>query len=256
MRLHGKSAVVTGTARGLGRAIAAALAQHGASVVAVDRLEDEGRHAVDEIVSRGGAAVFQPGDVTVEADIVAAIDRCHAEFGGFDVMVNNAGISFDVELHETTNEQWDAVNAVNLKGTFWGCKHAVIAMRRTATRGSIINTGSIVSLAGFWNLPAYAATKHGILGLTRCVAVGYAAQGIRCNCVCPGDMDTPMIRHTISLNPDPKAAWEAMEQSYPLQRIGQPSEVGNAFVFLASDEASFVTGASFLVDGGLLAKAY
>jgi len=256
MRLTGTAAVVTGAARGLGRAAAIALAGEGAKVVLFDRIEDEGRAVAAEIARRGGEAVFFHGDVTREEQVVGAIDACQASFGSFDTMVNNAGISFDVELHETTNAQWEAVNDVNLRGVFWGCKHAVIAMRRAGTGGSIINTGSIVSLAGFWNLPAYAATKHGILGLTKCVAVGYAADGIRCNCVCPGDMDTPMIRHTMSLTSDPAAAWRDMERCYPVGRIAQPEEIANAFVFLASRESSFMTGASLLLDGGLLARAY
>lgn len=256
MRLSGKVAIVTGAARGLGRSIALALAAEDARVLVFDRDEEAGPTVIEQISENGGTAIFQAGDVTREEDIVNAIEHCRDAFGGFDVMVNNAGISFDVRLHDTTNEMWEEVTAVNLRGTFWGCKHAVIAMRNAGTRGSIINTGSIVSLAGFANLPAYAATKHGILGMTKCVAVDYAPDGIRCNCVCPGDMDTPMLRHTISLTPDPEAAWREMEACYPVGRVAHPDEIGSAYVFLASDESSFMTGAALLVDGGVLANAY
>jgi NAD(P)-dependent dehydrogenase (short-subunit alcohol dehydrogenase family) len=250
--LAGKAGVVTGSASGLGREILLALAAAGAGVVGLDRDAESGRRVVEDA---GGTAVFVEGDVTREEDVVAAIERCRREFGSLDVMVNNAGIAVEARLHETTNEQFEAVVAVNLRGTFWGCKYAVIAMRQ-AGGGSIVNIGSIVSVSGDPILPVYAMTKHGILGLTRVIAVDYAADGIRCNCLCPGDMETPMIERTFAAAPDPAAARRAMEAEYPGKRIGLPREVAQAVVFLASDESSFVTGTAFMVDGGLTASTY
>jgi NAD(P)-dependent dehydrogenase (short-subunit alcohol dehydrogenase family) len=208
-----------------------------------------------EIVALGGTAVFERMDVTVEADIVGAIARVRREWGGFDYIHNNAGTQLEVPLHETTNEQWDHINAVNLRGVFWGCKHAVIAMRETGG-GSIVNTASALSLVGDPFLPAYTATKHGVLGLTRAVGTAYGIDGIRCNCVCPGDMETPMIIKYWEATGDPEKAKADMAAAYPAKKIGHPREVAQAILFLASDESSYANGSYMLIDGGLLAKPY
>jgi NAD(P)-dependent dehydrogenase (short-subunit alcohol dehydrogenase family) len=255
MRLEGKAGVVTGAGSGLGREVLLALTREGAKIVAFDRDADGGEKAVAEAVGAGGTAVFEHGDVTREDDIVSAIARCREEFGGFDLIHNNAGIQIEQRLHETSNEQWDEVNGVNLKGVFWGCKHAVIAMRETGG-GSIVNTASILALTGDPFLPAYTATKTGVLGLTRAVACDYALDNIRCNCVCPGDMETPMIEKYFAATDDPVAARREMESAYPGKRIAHPRDVAMAVLFLASDEASFVNGTYILVDGGLTANTY
>jgi NAD(P)-dependent dehydrogenase (short-subunit alcohol dehydrogenase family) len=247
---------VTGAGSGLGREVLLALTREGASIVAFDKDEEGGEKAVAEVLAAGGRAVFHRGDVTNEDDIAAAVGRSRDEFGTFNVMHNNAGIQVEAPLHETSNEQWDSVNSVNLKGVFWGCKHAVIAMREIGDGGSIINTASILALTGDPFLPAYTATKTGVLGLTRAVAVDYASDGIRCNCVCPGDMETPMIAKYFNATPDPEAARKEMEEAYPGKRIAHPREVAQAVLFLASDEASFVSGTSIVVDGALTAKTY
>jgi NAD(P)-dependent dehydrogenase (short-subunit alcohol dehydrogenase family) len=171
------------------------------------------------------------------------------------VIDNNAGIALERRLHDTSEADWDSIMEVNLKGAFFGCKHAVIAMRERGG-GSIVNTGSIVSLVGDPNLPAYATTKTGLVGLTRVVAIDYAEDGIRCNIVCPGDMLTPMIQRTFDLAADPAAAKREMEQAYPVKRIADPAEVASAVVFLFSDESSFMTGSQLVLDGGLTVKCY
>jgi NAD(P)-dependent dehydrogenase (short-subunit alcohol dehydrogenase family) len=255
-RLAGKTGVVTGTSKGLGREILLALTAEGAQIVALSRNEELGRQAVDEAVAAGGKAVFQRGDVTSEDDVVAAIERCRSELGSLDLLVNNAGILGEGRLHETTNEQWHELVAVHLTGTFWGCKHGLNAMRAQGSGGSIVNVGSILSFTGDGYLAAYTAMKAGILGLTKAIAIDYAADGIRCNCVCPGDMETPMIEQYFEGTDDPVAAREEMEGAYPSKRIADPREVAQAVVFLCSDEASFVSGAPLLVDGGLTAKTY
>jgi NAD(P)-dependent dehydrogenase (short-subunit alcohol dehydrogenase family) len=248
--------VVTGTSRGLGREILLAAAAEGARVVAVARNAEAGEAAVEEVRAAGGDAVFLQGDVRNEQDVVAAIERCVAEYGALDFLVNNAGILGEGRLHETTNELWDDLVATHLTGTFWGCKHAIAAMRESGRGGAIVNIGSILSFTGDGYLAAYTAMKSGVLGLTKAIAIDYALDGIRCNCVCPGDMETPMIEQYFDGTDDPAAARSEMEAAYPGKRIAHPREVAAAVVYLVSDEAAFVNGAPLLVDGGLTAKTY
>lgn len=256
MRLEGKAGIVTGTSKGLGREILRALCAEGARIVALSRNAELGRAGVDEVLAAGGTALFQQGDVTREEDIIRAIDRCRAEYGSLDLAVSNAGILGEGRLHETTNEQWDELVAVHLTHTFWCCKHAVEAMRASGRGGSIVTVGSILSFTGDGYLAAYTAMKAGILGLTKAIAIDYAADGIRCNCVCPGDMETPMIEQYFAGTDDPAAARAEMETAYPGKRIAHPAEVASAVVFLCSDESSFVNGAPILVDGAITAKTY
>jgi NAD(P)-dependent dehydrogenase (short-subunit alcohol dehydrogenase family) len=255
-RVEGKAGVVTGTSRGLGREILLALCAEAASVVGLSRDVEGGRRGVEEAVAAGGRAVFHQGDLRHEADVVAAIERCRGEFGALDFLVNNAGILGEGRLHETTNELWEDLVATHLTGTFWGCKHAIVAMRESGRGGSIVNLGSILSFTGDGYLAAYTAMKSGVLGLTKAIAIDYALDGIRCNCVCPGDMETPMIEQYFDGTDDPVAARSEMEAAYPGKRIAHPREVAAAVVYLVSDESSFVNGAPLLVDGGLTAKTY
>lgn len=256
MRLAGKAGVVTGTSSGLGREILLLATAEGARVVALSRNAEAGRRVVDESRSAGGEAVFVQGDVRREEDVIAAIERCLADYGALDFVVNNAGILGEGRLHETTNELWHDLVATHLTGTFWGCKHAIAAMRQAGRGGSIVNIGSILSFTGDGYLAAYTAMKSGVLGLTKAVAIDYALDGIRCNCVCPGDMETPMIEQYFEGTEDADAARAEMEAAYPGKRIAHPREVATAVVYLISDESSFVNGAPILVDGGLTAKTY
>lgn len=256
MRCAGKRGVVTGTSRGLGREILLALCEEGAGVVGMARDAAAGQETAEEAGNAGGRAVFVQGDVRREQDILAAIARCRDEFGGFDFIVNNAGILGEGRLHETSNEQWDDLVATHLTGAFWGCKHALQTMLAAGTPGSIVNLGSILSFTGDGYLAAYTAMKSGVLGLTKAIAIDYALDGIRCNCICPGDMETPMIEQYFDGTDDPVAAREEMEAAYPGKRIAHPREVAMAAVFLVSDESSFVNGTPILVDGGLTAKTY
>ena len=256
MRCEGKVGVVTGTSRGLGREILLALCREGASVVGVARDVEAGTRTAEEGVAAGRRAVFVEGDVRREQDVVGAIARCREEFGALDFMVNNAGILGEGRLHETTNEQWDDLVATHLTGTFWGCKHAVNAMLESGRGGSIVNLGSILSFTGDGYLAAYTAMKSGVLGLTKAIAIDYALDGIRCNCICPGDMETPMIQQYFDGTEDADAARAEMEAAYPGKRIAHPREVATAAVFFVSDESSFVSGTPLLVDGGLTAKTY
>jgi NAD(P)-dependent dehydrogenase (short-subunit alcohol dehydrogenase family) len=253
--MDGKRGVVTGAASGLGREVARIFATEGARVVVADVNEEGAETVASEIGDVGGTALSQPCDVTVEDQVQAALDRSENEWGGLDFLINNAGVQLEKSLDETTNEEYDWVFDVNVRGVFWGCKHAVTRMRKSGG-GTIVNTASALSLVADPLLPVYTASKHAVLGLTRSVGVAYAANGIRCNCVCPGDMQTPMIERYWEATGDPEKAREEMASMYPAGQIGQPAEVARAILFLASDEASYVNGAFMQVDGGLLSKVY
>ena len=232
------------------------MSEEGAAVVAVGRNADRGYEIVEAISAAGNTAVFVRGDVAVEADIVRAIEVCRTEYGSLDIMHNNAAFFVTAELHETSNDDWDRSLRTNLSSVFWGCKHAVLAMRQQGRGGSIINTASVAAFTSTADTAAYTATKSGVMGLSRSVALAYAAEGIRCNALCPGDFESPMFDAFLTTQSDPDTARKDFEALYPTKRILKPQDVANAAVFLASDEAIGVTGTSLVVDDGLLAKTY
>lgn len=254
-RLEGRGVVVTGGTKGLGRETALLMAAEGARVIAVGRDAADGASLTQEASSLPGSVDFHPGDVRDEETHTGAIAACVAG-GSLDAYVNNAGIlGPEGPLHETSLDDWEEVNAVNMRGVFLGCRAAIRQMRGNGG-GSIVNVGSILSLTADPFLTSYTATKHGVLGLTRALAVDYAADGIRANCVLPGDMETPMILEYFAASDDPAATRAEMEGAYPIKRIARPREVAQAILFFASGESSFVSGAELLVDGALTAKAY
>ncbi len=255
-RFTDRAIVVTGATKGLGRETALLMAAEGGRVVGVGRNLEEGASLEAESQGLDGEVVFLAGDVRDESCHDEAVRLCHERFGRLDAYVNNAGIlGPEGPLHETSIEEWEEVNAVNMRGVFLGCRAAIRDMR-TSGGGAIVNIGSILSVTGDPFLSSYTATKHGVLGLTRVIAVDYAQAGIRCNCVMPGDMETPMILEYFAASDDPEATRAAMEGSYPIKRIARPVEVARAVCFMASDEASYITGSELLVDGALCAKAY
>jgi NAD(P)-dependent dehydrogenase (short-subunit alcohol dehydrogenase family) len=255
MRMEGKRGLVTGAASGLGREVTRLFAAEGARVAAAD-LNGEGVEAVAaEIRESGGEAIHEACDVTAEDQVIAALERVVREWGGIDYVVNNAGVQVEKPLHETTNEEYDFLFDVNVRAVFWGCKHGVARLRESGG-GAIVNTASALSLISDPFLPVYTASKHAVLGLTRSVGVAYAAEGIRCNCVCPGDMQTPMIERYWEATGDPEKARAEMASMYPAGKIGQPGEVAQVILFLASEEASYVNASFLQVDGGLLSKVY
>lgn len=247
-RLEERVAVVTGVGSGLGRSVVAALSREGATVVGCDVDHEAGAATMK------GAGLYVPADVSREDDVAALVDEAVARFGRLDVMVNNAAIQIEKELLETTAEELDRVLSVNLKGPFFGCKHAVRVMRGSG--GVIVNVASILALVGDGILAAYCTAKGGVLGLTRATAVQYGRDGIRCNAICPGDIETPIVQAYFATSEDPAAMRASVEREYPLARIAQPDEIARAVVFLASDESSFMTGQPLVVDGGLLATCY
>ena len=247
--LEGRVCIVTGVASGLGRAIAGELALEGAVVVGCD-IEDEGGAE-----TMAGIGEYRHADVSREGDVEALLAAVAGRHGRLDVMVNNAAIQVEEELAETSEEQLDRVLGTNLKGVFFGCKHAVRQMG-PAGGGVIVNVASILALVGDGILAAYCAAKGGVLGITRATAVQYGAKGIRCNAVCPGDIDTPLVQAYFDTAADPAALRAEVSAEYPLGRIAQPREIARAVVFLASDDASFMSGQPLVVDGGLLATCY
>ena len=220
------------------------MAAEGASVVAVGRNADRGYEVVESIVRAGNSAVFVRGDVTVEDDIATAIELCRNEFGSLDIMHNNAAFFVTAELHQTTTEDWDRSLRTNLSSVFLGSKHAVLAMREQGSGGSIINTASVAAFTATADTAAYVASKSGVMGLTRAIALTYAAEGIRCNALCPGDFESPMFDAFLAGASDPATARTEFEALYPTKRILKPGDVANAAVFLASDESAGVNGTS------------
>ena len=258
MLLSGKAGIVTGAGQGIGQACAEMMASEGAAVLVVDVQADKAEDVASGIRRGGGRALAFAADLGIEATAKEMISACASNFGRFDFLHQNAAIQIEKLLHQTTNEDWDRLHLVNLKAAFWGSKHAVLRMMADGNGGSIINTASALSTSADPLLAAYTTMKHGLLGLTRAVAVtrDYARAGIRCNCVCPGDVLTPMVERYFAACDNPDAARDFVERQYPGGRIGRPSEIAEVVAFLASDKSSFINGAAIAVDGGLLAQCY
>lgn len=240
-----KVALVTGGSFGIGKATAIAFAQRGAKVVVTDIIEDG--DTLSTIKKAGGEASFITCDVSNEAGIKAMIEKTIAVYGRIDYAFNNAGIEgTSAPTHECTTENWDKTINVNLKGV-WLCMKYEIPQMLKQGKGSIVNNASIAGLVGFPNIPAYVASKHGVIGLTKNAALEYAKLGIRVNVVCPGVIKTPMIDRFTGKNKEVEKQFENME---PVGRLGEPEEVAEAVTWLCSDSSSFVTGHSLAVDGG------
>jgi NAD(P)-dependent dehydrogenase (short-subunit alcohol dehydrogenase family) len=234
----------------MGRATAIRFAGEGAAVIVADLNEQGGEAAVRECRENGGRAVFQKADVSSESDIKSLIDRAVTEYGRLDITFNNAGLVGALgPIEESTAENWDRTHAVLLRGVFFGIKHSVPAMRK-AGGGSIISTASIAGMRGGFGPIIYSAAKAGVINLTECAAVELAKDRIRVNCICPGGIHT-------SIMGEPTASGAAeLARSQPIARAGQPDDIANMALFLASDESEWITGTSMLVDGGYMARAH
>ena len=249
MRLENKVALISGGARGMGAVEAKLFTTEGAKVVIGDVLEEDGRRTEAEINESGGECLFVPLDVTNEAAWQDAVQAAVRRFGKLDILVNNAGIYRTERVEEVSEELWDLVMGINAKGVFLGTKHAIPEMRN-AGGGSIVNISSVAGLVGDHISAAYASSKGAVRLLTKSTAIQYAKEGIRCNSVHPGTIETPM---TADMLVDPQYRQDRMERT-PLQRLGTAQDVAYGVLYLASDESSFVPGSELVIDGGRIAQ--
>jgi NAD(P)-dependent dehydrogenase (short-subunit alcohol dehydrogenase family) len=251
-RLTGKVALITGGASGIGRATAMLFAREGAAVAIADVNEHAANETAKQIVNDGGRAIFEPTDVTKNVDCERVVQRTVREFGSISILFNNAGIIRRASIVELTEEDWDRVMAVNLKSIFL-LSRLVIPVMIKAGGGSIVNTASGWGLAGGPRAAAYCASKGAVVLMTKALAVDHGAAKVRVNCICPGDTDTAMLRSEAQQLGENENRFLAESARRPLGRIGNPEDIAKAVLYLASDESSFVTGTSMVVDGGGLA---
>jgi NAD(P)-dependent dehydrogenase (short-subunit alcohol dehydrogenase family) len=250
--LNGKVTLVTGAASGIGRAAAIAFAREGAKVLVADMTEDAGRETVKLIQEAGGEASFCKCDVARATEAEALVATAVKTFGRLDGAFNNAGVAGKIaRTADDTEENFDRIMAVNLRGVWLCMKYEIQQMVKQGNGGAIVNTASAAGLVGSHGMPAYAASKHGVIGLTKTAALEYARAAIRVNAVCPGVIDTAMVAGMVSNHPRLKDKLISVE---PIARMGKPSEIAEAVTWLLSDAASFVTGAAMPVDGGMIAQ--
>ena len=249
MRLADRVALITGATSGIGRATAILFAREGARLALTGRNEERGREVVAEIRGSGGRAIFLRSDVRRDAECRAAVEQAVAEYGRLDVLFNNAGVFFPNTAVECTEQEWDEQVDSSLKGAFLMSKYALPHMIRQG-RGSIIHNSSGWGIVGGDRAVAYCAAKGGLVLLAKAMAIDHGQQGIRVNCICPGDVDTPMLPEDARLRGMDWQAYLAGCANRPMGRIGTPEEIASAVLFLASDDSSFMTGAALVVDGG------
>jgi NAD(P)-dependent dehydrogenase (short-subunit alcohol dehydrogenase family) len=249
-RLEGKVCIVTGAGSGIGRASAIRLAEEGARVTCVDLREDAVRDTVEEI---GNTAFAVAADISRDGEVRGYTDGTVERWGALDVVFNNAGVNLPTVFDEATDELIDRTLSVNVKGTIFGCRAAIPHMLKTGG-GSIINTGSVNSIVSEPYLSIYAASKGAILMLSKGIALDYAKQNIRCNCLCPGWVDTPINYAHAEMLGGLEQVYATIDSFQPVGRPGDPREIANVVLFLASDESSFVTGSAVVADGGMTAQ--
>lgn len=250
--LDGRHAIVTGGASGIGRGIARGLAEAGAAVLVADRDGDGASAVAAELGATGARAAALACDVTRDTDCRTAVERAVAELGGLDLLVNNVGIIRRRAVTETSEAEWDLVMAVNVKSVYLMSHHAIPVMA-AGGRGVIVNISSGWGLKGGGRAASYCASKAAVVNLTRAMAIDHAAQGIRVVCVCPGDTDTQMLRQEAAELGEDVATFLEQSAARPIGRLGSPEDIARAVVFLASDDAAWVTGTTLLVDGGGMA---
>jgi len=251
MDFKGKVAIVTGGGSGIGKACSQEFVEKNAAVAVVDRDAKAGEETAAELKKKGGKAEFFQVDVASASEVEALVPKVVSAFGGIDILVNNAGIQRYGTVTTISEKDWDEVLNVNLKGAFLMSKYVIPQMLERGG-GSIVITGSVQSVGAQRNSVHYVVSKHGLLGLARCIALDYGKQNIRANCVLPGAIDTPMLRWAANLDSNPEKVLEACDSLHIRGKMGRPEEVAHVIVFLASDQASFMTGSAVMVEGGLL----
>jgi NAD(P)-dependent dehydrogenase (short-subunit alcohol dehydrogenase family) len=248
--LEGEIAIVTGGSRGIGRAVVEVFVAHGASVVFCDLDADLGHSVAREV---GDRAKFVAADVSVESDVAAVAQACTAAFGPASILVNNAGVNANFDATTMTGDDWDRFMGVDLKSAWLGAKYVLPHMREVG-RGAIVNVASMHALATLEGFFPYAAAKSGLVGMTRSLALDFGPYGIRVNAVAPGYIRTRLVQDSIDRNADPEAAERSMVAGIALRRIGKPVEIANVIRFLASEDASYITGTTIHIDGGVTAR--
>jgi NAD(P)-dependent dehydrogenase (short-subunit alcohol dehydrogenase family) len=246
VRLQDRVAVITGAGSGIGRAMSLLFAREGARVLAADL---DGAAAEETAAQVGAQCVAMRVDASQPDEVRAMIERAEAEMGRIDVLCNNAGIGSTTDVVDCEPDDWDRVMTVNVRSVFLGCKYAVPHMVRQG-RGAIVNTASVAGMVGVPKRASYCASKGAVIALTRQVAMDFVKQGVRVNCVCPGTVDSPWVERLLAGVDDRAAARAALEARQPMGRLGTPEEVAAAALYLASDDAAFVTGTSLVLDGG------
>jgi NAD(P)-dependent dehydrogenase (short-subunit alcohol dehydrogenase family) len=250
MRLSGKICVITGGASGIGRAASLLFAREGATVAVADKSIE----AAERVAAEAGNGAFAVAvDVSKSADVERLVEQVVARCGRINVMVNNAGYGIPGDVTQTAEDDWNALMAVNVNGVFFGCKYVIPQMRKQGG-GVIINTASIVSNVGIRDRAAYCASKGAVAALTRAMALDHVADNIRVNAIAPGTIDSPYFQEMFAKSPQAAEMRRQLEARQAMNRLGQPEEIANGMLFLASDESSFVTGSVMMVDGGMTAQ--
>lgn len=253
MRLAGKIAIITGAGSGIGHETAKLFALEGATVVVADRDGKAAARVSSEITGSGGKASAATVDVTREADVKALVEETAKAHGRLDILVNNAGYGFAGTVVTTSEKDWDALMAVNVKGVFFGCKYAIPLMERQGG-GVIVNTASTVASIGIADRAAYVASKGAVAALTRAMAIDHVAANIRVNCVAPGTIESPYFAEILAKADNAAELRRGLEMRQAMERLGKPVEIARAILFLASDESSFCTGSMLVADGGWTAR--
>ena len=249
-RLAKKVTLITGAGAGIGRAAALRFAAEGAAVIAVDRDAAAAEETAQRVRAAGGRAEAEATDVAEPMAVRLLFGTIAARHARLDVLFNNAGIVLGGTAQDTTLEDWERSLRVNLTSMYLCCREAIPIMQRQGG-GVILNTSSVAGLVGVKNRLAYSASKAGVVGLTKSIAIDYIADGIRCNCLCPGTVDTPSWRRRVAVSPDPDAALQDMIARQPMGRVGTPEEIAALAAYLVSDEAAYTTGTAVFIDGGL-----
>lgn len=243
----GRSVIVTGGTSGIGLATAQLFVQNGANVIITGKNREKAKKALGLFKGKGNVEFFK-GNVSSAADAVKAMELAEKKYGGLDVLVNNAGVYLSKKIDETSEEEWDWIMNTNLKGVYILSRHAIPLLRKS--KGCIVNVASVSGLVGVRNEAAYCASKGGVIQLTKAMALDYAREGIRVNAVCPGDVETPMMWEALNRVEDRSLAVEKDKELHPLGRFGRVDEVAKLILYVASEDASFITGSAMSIDGG------